>query len=52
VAKYDESFGEMPKNIFGVDDELLAELMAEGLEKGRPIPDEDYTRDLPDDAVT
>lgn len=50
LGRYIQAFGEPPLDLSGVTDELLATLMREALEQGRPIPEEDYYRELPDGA--
>lgn len=51
VKRYRETFGERPSYVFGVTEERLIELIQIALEKGRPIPDEDYYSHLPSDSV-
>lgn len=50
LSRYLEQFGEPPLEVIGVDDATLERLMREALKKGRPIPEEDYDRDVPDGA--
>lgn len=48
--RYVDRFGEAPLIVFGVDDDTIEGLMREALGKGRPIPEDDYDRDVPDGA--
>ena len=51
LERYLERFGVEPLQPFGASDELLTELMTEALDKGRPIPEDDYFRHLPAGAL-
>lgn len=50
MGRYIDAFGTAPLHVIGMDDDTLATLMTEALDKGRPIPEEDYDRDLPEGA--
>lgn len=50
VGRYIAAFGAPPLNPVYLDDDGLAALMREALEKGRPIPEDDYERGIPDGA--
>lgn len=51
LQRYMLRFRTEPLMVAGVDDEVIAELMQEAIDKGRPIPEEDYYRHLPRGAV-
>lgn len=48
---YVKAFGDGPLHLHGVTDELLLELMREAVQLGRRIPEGDYYRYLPPDAL-
>jgi hypothetical protein len=51
VERYVDAFGEPPLQLAGIEDEHLETLMGEALERGTPIEEDDYYREVPPDAV-
>lgn len=49
--RYEAAFNEPPLLQACMSDVALYALMLEALEKGRPIPEEDYDRGVPGDAL-
>lgn len=50
VERYVDTFGEPPLLLVGVDDEHLETLMGEALERGTPIEEAEYYREVPGGA--